>query len=1150
MVNSYIQCNNSLSKAYYATASLILITCFILVSFSGIAGGVASSSIDSPPSSMEYESERGFFQQNNKTISAELRSVDHPSGQFQTGETASAQAVIENTGTGSNTFYVGMMINDARGGRWNEGNGKTVQLSAGEQSEVELSWRISEDAPSTAFDTDIAVWQEANPNNLENKLSNDQQSEAFEVIQEKYQVDVGANAPGSIRVEPPGTVTDSFSQEFEAGTEVSLTAEPEEGYEFVEWTGDVGSASETSRNIGVVVDQSREITAQFEETSTTMYQLSVDADTSGSIRVEPPGTVTDSFSQEFEAGTEVSLTAEPEEGYEFVEWTGDVGSASETSRNIGVVVDQSREITAQFEETSPAELEVAQLLPEKIDVVAGENIEFSATVSNPGDQQVTATLEYENELLTEPATEQEITLAPGEEDTINLGNTDTSEIKPGTYSHSINLAGAETEGQITISSSPKVAPQARIECGASNYTAGERVECSAEDSVDSDGYISSYQWETSDWEGSSDSGSRMSRIFDEAGEYTIKLTVTDNDGLTETVKKEINVKSRQVPPKAKINCSPTEISVDESTQCSAARSVDPNGYIDSYKWSFQQGAQTLQRPQVDPHTYENPGTYNVSLTVVDNEGNTDTATTVVEVNPANIPPETIIEASDNEIDIDETVELSASQSTGAESPIESYQWRVIEGDGPDKTGEQVTYEFQETGTYLIELVATDAEGITGSNTTEIEVTLPDIELAVNCNEDTTQVGEPVKCTANSSGGDGSSIDSYDWTYGSESVFGDQSATSRFNSPGTQSVSVRVTNQNGVTATAETTVQVNPRLEIRRIGQREIKDTKVGENEEFGVVVTSDQAFNGRAILSADGNVIESKPITGDRAVFNRQFQHPGERSMEIRVLGDGGQSQAVSWNVNVESLAPGISTVSPSSSNLGLDPGQTQGFSVQPENPSAGILDYSWSIDDSPSSSDSTLRHTFDEVGDHNIEVSVSRENSQSANYEWEVDVYPFDREIEVTGQSSAVEIAKEESTEVFSFEVENPESNRKTAQARIAASVPDGVDISGTKSVTRSSANSVTSLGVVEPGDQQSMRINLDIDKDTIRGSEVTIPYDVVFHPVDEEENAVSKESEITVELEGEDPQPVDDEAPLRGGFLSMLAISVFVFMLIKKGA
>lgn len=87
------------------------------------------------------------------------------------------------------------------------------------------------------------------------------------------------------------------------------------------------------------------------------------------------------------------------------------------------------------------------------------------------------------------------------------------------------------------------------------------------------------------------------------------------------------------PPSARIS-GVTSGYVNESLTFSASTSQDPDGQIVSYTWDFGDG--TTSSALSPSHVYANVGTYTVRLTVTDDGGLDDTATTSVQIR-ANLP---------------------------------------------------------------------------------------------------------------------------------------------------------------------------------------------------------------------------------------------------------------------------------------------------------------------------------------------------------------------------------------------------------------------------------------------------------------------------------------------------------------------------------
>jgi hypothetical protein len=150
-----------------------------------------------------------------------------------------------------------------------------------------------------------------------------------------------STAGGSVTTPGEGTST------YGVGTVVDLVAEPEDGYRFVRWTGDVctlGNVNAASTNI--TMQDNFLITANF-ATPPIQYNLSIASTAGGSVTTPGGGTSSN------DEGTVVNLVAEPEEGYRFVRWTGDVstvGNVSTASTTISTDGDYS--IKAVFADVS------------------------------------------------------------------------------------------------------------------------------------------------------------------------------------------------------------------------------------------------------------------------------------------------------------------------------------------------------------------------------------------------------------------------------------------------------------------------------------------------------------------------------------------------------------------------------------------------------------------------------------------------------------------------------------------------------------------------------------------------------------------------------------------------------------------------------
>ena len=131
-----------------------------------------------------------------------------------------------------------------------------------------------------------------------------------------------------------GTILRNPSKdEYAYGEQVTLTAIPGSGNEFLRWTGDLESYDNPAT---VTVTSNLEITANFAEEG--IYSLTILPSTNGSIAVDP---VRDLYAQD----EQVTLMAVPELGYVFSGWGGDV---SGLDNPLTITISQDTTVSAGF----------------------------------------------------------------------------------------------------------------------------------------------------------------------------------------------------------------------------------------------------------------------------------------------------------------------------------------------------------------------------------------------------------------------------------------------------------------------------------------------------------------------------------------------------------------------------------------------------------------------------------------------------------------------------------------------------------------------------------------------------------------------------------------------------------------------------------
>jgi PKD repeat protein len=158
---------------------------------------------------------------------------------------------------------------------------------------------------------------------------------------------------------------------------------------------------------------------------------------------------------------------------------------------------------------------------------------------------------------------------------------------------------------------------------------GAAVAFDATSSSDAAGTIAAYSWSFGD--GASASGATTSHTYAAPGSYPVTLTVTNNHGQTAATSTVVTVNA---PPTAAFAIAPNPALAGAAVSFDATSSTHPSGLTAGYTWAFGDGG-TASGPVVS-HTYTAPGTYGVTLVVIDSDG--QSATTIGHVTVTSPPP--------------------------------------------------------------------------------------------------------------------------------------------------------------------------------------------------------------------------------------------------------------------------------------------------------------------------------------------------------------------------------------------------------------------------------------------------------------------------------------------------------------------------------
>ncbi len=481
--------------------------------------------------------------------------------------------------------------------------------------------------------------------------------------------------------------------------------------------------------------------------------------------------------------------------------------------------------------------------------------------------------------------------------------------------HVIRLVATDSEGaadtasvEIGVGESPNQSPTASFSSSCTNLT------CTFTDqSTDPDGTVEAWSWDFGD-DGTSEQRN-PEHTFAAGGSYDVTLTVTDDDGATDGTMQRVTVSPSNQGPTASFTfaCSLLECAFTDT-------STDADGTVVAWGWNFGDDATSTEQNPV--HVFAAGGSYTVTLTVTDDDGTTGQAVRQV---AANAKPVADFSFACTGLACAFT-DLSSDQG----GTIVSRSWQFGDGTGSAQTNPSHTYAAD--GTYAVRLIVVDngtaADTVTKSVTVARLNQPPTADFSASC------PGLTCAFTDGSTDADGTVV-AWSWKFGDsspDSTSTAQNPTHTYAAPGTYTVTLVVTDDDGATSTpASRQLTVSP--------------ANQGPTAEFSFACVELVCQFTDASTDPDGTIASRSWSFGDgtnSALTNpaHAYISKGTYNVRLQVTDDDGATGEVTKPVSVN-RTPVVSITQPASGTV-RHVGESVLFSGTGSDPDSDPLTFAW----------------------------------------------------------------------------------------------------------------------------------------------------------------------------------------------------------------
>ncbi len=506
-------------------------------------------------------------------------------------------------------------------------------------------------------------------------------------------------------------------------------------------------------------------------------------------------------------------------------------------------------------------------------------------------------------------------------------------------------------------------PVASFTEAATTALTGAPINFDASASTDPDGSIVTYSWDFGD--GSTDAGLTVNHSFAKAGQYTVTLTVTDDNGLTgsQTSAKTID----DQPPSVTFTEDKTSALTGETISLTITSS-DVDGTVTGTQVDWGDGTvnNLAGAASNDSHSYSKAGSFTVTVTVTDDAGLTSNSQSIKTVNDR--PPIASFSESSTTVLTGVSINFDASTSSDPDGSINAYSWDF--GDGNTDAGQTVSHAYAKAGIYLVTLTVTDDNNSQNSSTSTKTINDQSPVASFIESLSTAPTGTSIVFDSSTSSDPDGSIAAYAWDFGDGSKGTGVAPSHPYGVAGTYTVTLIVIDDNGSTNTVSGLKTITDRPPVASFTES-TTSVLTGTLVQFGASSSSDP--DGTIVIYSwdfgDGS-------TGSGVTVDHGYSIAGPYTVTLTVTDDSGNLDTASALKTIIDRPPVAVFTESATTSLTLS---GISFNASASSDLDGtIVAYSWDFGDGNAGTGQTTTHSFAAAGTYTVTLTVTDDSGNT----------------------------------------------------------------------------------------------------------------------------------------------------------------------------